>query len=160
VTLRDEESARVYVASQCDAAGFTRLERLVAMLVDENGRQNLIARNSVGQIWQRHIADSVQLLRFVSRETGVWLDIGSGAGFPGLVLAAIRPDWPFRLVELRKRRVEWLKACIAELGLNHCAVLGERLERIESFPAAFIVGASPFAPLGRFACPVHPVFHR
>jgi 16S rRNA (guanine527-N7)-methyltransferase len=99
-------------------------------------------------IWQRHFADSLQLLDRVSRETAPWLDLGSGAGIPGLVLSCARPELPVCLVESRKRRVEWLIRAAAALGLDNCRVIGARLENVESFPAG-VITARAFAPLGK-----------
>ncbi len=146
MTLHSEESARAYTSGLCDDAALARLERLAELLREENERQNLVARATIPAIWQRHIADSAQLLRLVSHETGTWLDLGTGAGFPGLVIAAMRPDWSIRLVESRRRRFEWLHHCSAELGLAHCEVVGERLEHVASFPAS-VISARAFAPL-------------
>ncbi|MDD3799855.1 MAG: 16S rRNA (guanine(527)-N(7))-methyltransferase RsmG [Novosphingobium sp.] len=146
--IETEEEARAFTASLCDSAAMARLERLAELLLAENERQNLVARPTVPHLWQRHIADSAQLLRHVPRETGVWLDLGTGAGFPGLVIAAMRPEWPVRLVESRKRRVEWLEAARDALGLARCEVLGERLEKIDSF-AAGVISARAFAPMPR-----------
>ncbi|MDJ0643488.1 MAG: 16S rRNA (guanine(527)-N(7))-methyltransferase RsmG [Erythrobacter sp.] len=128
-----------------------RLERFVDMLLAENRQQNLISRPSEAHIWRRHIADSAQLLRYVSRETteasrGPWLDLGTGAGFPGMVIAILRPDFRTVLVESRARRVEFLKNCTAELDLANCTVIGERLERIEPFES-WVISARAFAPL-------------
>ena len=108
--LRDETPARAFVEGLTNAAGMLRLEALSAALINENQRQNLISRPSEDQMWVRHIADSAQLLRFVPRETPSrpWLDLGTGAGFPGLVIAALRPEWKIVLVESRARRTEWL----------------------------------------------------
>ena len=126
-----------------------RLDRLVHLLAAENERQNLIARDSVSHMWQRHIADSAQLLVHVPRETaGIWLDLGTGAGFPGLVIAAMRPQWPVKLVESRKRRIEWLSEAAGGLELSCCEVVGTRLEKLESFPAS-VISARAFAPMQR-----------
>lgn len=147
--IGDEESARQFVAKLCDEAAMERLELFVHMLVAENERQNLIARDSIPHIWQRHIADSAQLLAHVPRETaGIWLDLGTGAGFPGLVIAALRPEWAVRLVESRKRRIEWLTDAAARLGLGSCEVAGIKLEKLESFPAS-VISARAFAPMQR-----------
>ena len=146
--IDDEASARAYVAGLCDEMAMERLVRFCAMLGVENERQNLIARATVGGVWQRHIADSAQLLSFVSRETGVWLDLGTGAGFPGVIIAILRPDRAVRLVESRKRRVEWLQSVIDACALENCQVLGERLEQVPSFAASVISGRA-FAPLPR-----------
>jgi 16S rRNA (guanine527-N7)-methyltransferase len=119
------------------------------MVVEENGRQNLIAKASEGSIWLRHLADSAQLLqhvRLAAEEGEPWLDLGTGAGFPGLVIAAMRPDMEVVLVESRKKRVDWLVRAAAELGLGRCRVLGRRVEHVESF-AAGAISARAFAPL-------------
>lgn len=146
--IEDEVQARAYVAEWCDAAAMARLERFVAMLAEESENQNLVARATLGSLWRRHIADSAQLLRFVPRETpgGVWLDLGTGAGFPGLVIAAMRPDWPVRLVESRRLRIEWLTHCCEKLGLDSCTVLGARVERLDGMQAS-VISARAFAPL-------------
>ena len=146
--LRDEISARAFVEGLTDAAGMLRLEALSAALINENQRQNLISRPSEAQMWVRHIADSAQLLRFVPRETPSrpWLDLGTGAGFPGLVIAALRPEWKIVLVESRGRRVEWLEHMVRELDLGNCRVEGRRLELVEPFKAS-VISARAFAPL-------------
>ena len=143
----DEESARQFVGSIAEKPAMERLERLVAALRVENRKQNLISRGSEDEIWQRHIADSAQLLRFVSRETSQpWLDLGTGAGFPGLVVAAILPETQMVLVESRMRRVDWLKQMCEELALNNCHVEGRRLELVKPFDAN-VISARAFAPL-------------
>lgn len=146
--LRDEISARAFVEGLTDAAGMLRLEALSAALINENQRQNLISRPSEAQMWVRHIADSAQLLRFVPRETPSrpWLDLGTGAGFPGLVIAALRPEWKIVLVESRARRVEWLEHMVRELDLGNCRVEGRRLELVEHFKTS-VISARAFAPL-------------
>ena len=146
--LRDETPARAFVEGLTNAAGMLRLEALSAALINENQRQNLISRPSEAQMWVRHIADSAQLLRFVPRETPsrLWLDLGTGAGFPGLVIAALRPEWKIVLVESRARRVEWLEHMVRELDLGNCRVEGRRLELVEPFKA-LVISARAFAPL-------------
>ena len=144
--LRNEDEARAFCAGLTDAAGMVRLERLAAMVVAENGRQNLMSKPSEGAIWLRHLADSAQLLRHVSRGTSPWRDLGTGAGFPGLVIAAMCPDSEVVLVESRKKRVDWLVRAGAELDLRKCRIEGRRLEHVESLPAA-VISARAFAPL-------------
>jgi 16S rRNA (guanine527-N7)-methyltransferase len=147
--IGSEAEARHFCAERTDTAGLERLERFAALLGAENQRQNLVSTASLESVWQRHFADSLQLLDHVSRETpGSWLDLGSGAGFPGLVLAIAKPDLTIILVESRKRRVEWLTQAAAAIGLANCRVIGSRLESVESFPAAAIT-ARAFAPLGK-----------
>ena len=147
--IADEAEARDFVEKRADAPAIQRLERLAAMLVAENQRQNLVAAASLSSIWQRHFADSAQLLDHVPRETledGPWLDLGTGAGFPGMVVGILRPDLPVVMVESRKRRIEWLEHCVAELALDQCSVAGSNLQAVESFKAS-VISARAFAPL-------------
>ena len=144
--LEDEHEARAFCAGLTDEAGMARLDRLATMMIIENGRQNLVAKASETAIWLRHFADSAQLLRHAPRATSPWLDLGTGAGLPGLVIAAMRPGIECVLVESRRKRVEWLADAADELGLENCRVEGRRLEHVESFAAA-VISARAFAPL-------------
>ena len=74
------------------------------------------------------------------------MDLGTGPGLPGLVIAAICPDIPMVLVESRARRVEFLAACVEELGLANCRIEGQRLERVTPFES-WVISARAFAPL-------------
>ncbi|WP_394731180.1 16S rRNA (guanine(527)-N(7))-methyltransferase RsmG [Altererythrobacter sp. GH1-8] len=124
-----------------------RLELFARLLLEENQKQNLISRTSEDSLWLRHMADSAQLLAHVPRETvGPWLDLGTGAGFPGVVISALRPEMPVVLVESRSRRVEFLKRVCARLELENCEVKGVRLEVVEPFEAR-VISARAFAPL-------------
>ena len=144
--ISDERQARKFVEKLGDDTAIERMDRLAAMLAEENSRQNLVAAASLPGIWQRHFADSAQLLTYVPRGTSPWLDLGAGAGFPGLVVAILRPDIRVVLVESRKRRVEWLENCVSEFGLTQCSVAGSTLQSIEAFEAG-VISARAFAPL-------------
>ncbi|QYJ07303.1 16S rRNA (guanine(527)-N(7))-methyltransferase RsmG [Qipengyuania flava] len=146
--ISNEAEARAFVANLCDEAAIERLDCLVRELAEENERQNLIARATLPIVWQRHIADSAQLLPHAGGSGGPWLDLGSGAGFPGLVIAAMRPEISVILVESRARRVEWLERVAALMGLQNCRVEGQRLEKVEDFEAS-VISARAFAPLDR-----------
>ncbi len=135
--------------SECDDAAMQRLEHLAALLAEENARQNLVSASSLASVWQRHIADSAQLLCHVPRETGSpWLDLGTGAGFPGLVIAALRPEVRLVMVESRVLRAEWLERVRLALGLDQAEVIGQRLELVET-SAYRVISARAFAPLER-----------
>ena len=106
------------------------LDKYVALLLAENERQNLIGRSTVEGVWERHIADSAQLVRFAPRADSSWLDIGSGAGLPGIVIA-ILTEGPVTLVEPRKLRANFLQRSIEELGLvSRVTVHAAKAERI------------------------------
>ena len=147
--ITSESEARALVREFGDAGAEARCERLLSLLAEENERQNLVSAASLNEAWVRHIADSAQLLRFVPRETsGPWLDLGTGAGFPGLAIAALRPDLLVTMVESRARRIDWLRRVCNELELSRAAVVGSRLEQVGTFPAE-VISARAFAPLDR-----------
>lgn len=149
--IGDEAAARAWLRRlpECDEAAMARLERLVVMLGEENARQNLVSAASLAEVWRRHVADSAQLLPYVPRGTSSpWLDLGTGAGFPGLVVAALRPECAVLLVESRRRRIEWLETAATALGLTSVKVCGSRLEDVPTQPVA-VISARAFAPLDR-----------
>ncbi|WP_345722103.1 16S rRNA (guanine(527)-N(7))-methyltransferase RsmG [Qipengyuania intermedia] len=147
--ISEESRARAYISDLGGDDAIKRLELLAGRLKEENFRQNLVARGSLDSLWVRHFLDSAQLLRFVPRETqGPWLDLGSGAGFPGLVLATLRPEMSFTLIESRALRVEWLKKMKAEMDLRNCTIEGSRLELVDTVQADAI-SARAFAPLDK-----------
>ncbi len=148
--IENEDQARAWLRDlpEADPAAIERLERLVALLAEENTRQNLVSAASLGEVWRRHIVDSAQLLTHVPRGTTPWLDLGTGAGFPGLVIAALRPDCEVVMVESRTRRIDWLERARQALGLERARVAGSRLESVQAFPAAAI-SARAFAPLSQ-----------
>jgi 16S rRNA (guanine527-N7)-methyltransferase len=96
---------------------FARLERYVELLTAASAQQNLISASTLGDLWERHIVDSAQLLRFEPRPIASWIDIGSGAGLPGIVIALLA-DGPVTLVEPRRLRVDFLNHVIGELELG------------------------------------------
>ena len=144
--IADETSARSYIEEAFGAEAVERLQLLADRLIEENERQNLVATASLPLIWQRHIADSAQLLRYVPRETISALDLGSGAGFPGIVLAVLRPELSVSLIESRRKRIRWLQDCVDRLNLANCTVEHTRLENYDAKPIGLIT-ARAFAPL-------------
>lgn len=144
----NESAARGYLKELGGETAITKLEHLAKLLAEANSSQNLVSKNSVEAMWVRHFADSAQLLEYVPRETigSRWIDLGSGAGLPGLIIAILRPDLSVTLVESRKRRVEWLEFAGKDLQLSNCSVIGQRLENVDTTPFDFI-SARAFAPL-------------
>lgn len=110
---------------------------------------NLVSRASVEHLWDRHIADSAQVFRVCPPDARCWLDLGSGGGFPGLVVAILarqlQPDLRVTLVESDQRKAAFLRQTAQKLGLD-VEVLARR---IESLPpqAADVVSARALAPL-------------
>ncbi len=149
--LGGEVEAKAWLAAlpDCDVVALERLELLVALLREENQRQNLVSAASMAQIWVRHVADSAQLLGHVPRETASpWLDLGTGAGFPGLVIAAMRPEWRVLMVESRPRRADWLESARTALALEQPEIFCGQIEALPTAPFR-VISARAFAPLGK-----------
>jgi 16S rRNA (guanine527-N7)-methyltransferase len=100
---------------------FGRLEAYVALLLEASTTQSLIAKSTVDEVWDRHIVDCAQLLRFAEPSRS-WLDIGAGAGLPGIVIAILDPG-PATLLEPRRLRVEFLASVIDRLGLTNVTLV-------------------------------------
>lgn len=95
------------------------LESFAALLLKWNRVQNLVSRETESALWDRHIADSLQLLKFYNPGDTRSLDLGSGGGFPALPLAiASGPDRDFILVEPIAKKASFLRTAARELGLN------------------------------------------
>ncbi len=108
---------------------FERLGRYAHLLAEESRRQNLIASSTADRIWERHILDSAQLVRFEPHGRSSWADVGSGAGLPGVVIACI-VEGPVTLIEPRKLRAQFLQDVVDELGLG-AAVECRKVEKVE-----------------------------
>lgn len=96
---------------------FEKLEAYAAHLTEESKRQNLISVSTIDHLWERHILDSAQLVRFEPRAGSSWADIGSGAGLPGIVIACL-VDGPVTLIEPRRLRADFLHKLVESLKLN------------------------------------------
>jgi 16S rRNA (guanine527-N7)-methyltransferase len=146
----DEAAAREVVQREFDVPRETieRLDAFVALLAEENQRQNLVSRTSLEQIWQRHILDSVQLLRWAPAPAATWLDLGSGAGFPGLIVAALH-NGPVTLVEERRLRIDFLRRAAETLGIEgRVEIIPSKVERVDRRTFE-VITARAFAPLAR-----------
>jgi 16S rRNA (guanine527-N7)-methyltransferase len=147
-----EDDAKHWLRTTFDVSRETwdRLERYVGLLVGESAHQNLIAASTLDSIWSRHIVDSAQLLKHVpaGRRGGHWVDLGSGPGLPGLVIA-ILSDWRLTLVESRRGRIQFLEHCGETLGLTNVDVAGCQLAAYRPTRVADIISARAFAPLPR-----------
>lgn len=125
-----EEDARAWVGEQYGPDAERRVAEFVALVCAENQRQNLIAPSTVEQIWNRHVVDSAQLVS-LAPSTGLWLDIGTGGGFPGMIVALLRPQ-PTVLVEPRKRRVAFLGECAHLLQAANVSVFASKVSAVDT----------------------------
>lgn len=126
-----------------------RLEAYEALIRKWNPRINLVSPATLDALWTRHFADSAQLLRLAPETAAHWADLGSGGGFPGLVIAVLaaesRPGLRVTLVESDQRKAAFLQTAgrLLDLGLD------VRAERIEALPplGADVLSARALAPL-------------
>lgn len=127
-----------------------RLKLLVGLLEDWNLRRNLVSRGSVAHVWRRHVLDSAQLVDFVPETARSLVDLGSGAGFPGLILAALLVDRAgFRTVlfEATRKKCEFLATAAERIGVT-AEIRNRRIE--DAPPESFdVVSARACAPLPR-----------
>ena len=109
-----------------------RLEEFVALLQVWNNKMNLVSRNSLSEVWLRHILDSVQLIKYINQDTRNLVDIGSGAGFPGIVIAILgkekMPAMKINLVESIAKKTMYLKDICVNLDLDNVEIFNKRVE--------------------------------
>lgn len=121
-----------------------RLSAYVALVEKWQKRVNLVSASTLPDIWMRHIWDSAQLVPLIPSETGRILDVGSGAGFPGLVLAALC-DAECHLVESDQKKAIFLQTVIRETGIR-ATIHNKRAESLPSLEPD-IITARALAPL-------------
>jgi len=124
-----------------------RLKAYIGLLEDWNARHNLVSAASMADVWRRHVWDSAQLAQFIPAEAKSLVDLGSGAGFPGLVLAALRPESRVVLYESTAKKCRFLEAASERMGLK-VEIRNARIEdaKKESFD---VVTARACAPLDK-----------
>jgi 16S rRNA (guanine527-N7)-methyltransferase len=124
-----------------------KLKTYLGLLEDWNSRHNLVSANTLTDAWRRHVLDSAQLAPLLPGSARSLVDLGSGAGFPGLVLAALRPDIPVVLYESTRKKCEFLSAAADRMGLK----TDVRNVRIESSAKEVfdVVTARACAPLDK-----------
>lgn len=112
---------------------YEKLKNYQALVLEWNSKFNLISKSTETTIWERHIVDSLQLIKYITNEDKILLDLGSGAGFPGVVLAIacqeIYPDLQINLVESIGKKTAFLHAVNEQLNLN-MEIHQERIEKL------------------------------
>jgi 16S rRNA (guanine527-N7)-methyltransferase len=137
-----------------------RLDRFVAVLLDWQQRMNLIASSTEPKLWTRHIADSLQLLA-LAPEARIWVDLGTGAGFPGVVIACALADMPgahVHLVERSTKKAAFLREAVQATGAPaevHAVRLEDFVENL-AVPVD-VVTARALAPLAALLTGTYPL---
>ena len=141
-----EEFAAAFDVSRETCARFVRYETALRRW---QRRINLIGASTLNDLWRRHFADSAQLAAHLRNGARRVVDLGSGAGFPGLVLKLLRPELDVTLIEADTRKAAFLSATAADLSAD-IAVFARRIEDVARDPArpeADVVTARALAPL-------------
>lgn len=111
-----------------------------------NPRINLVAPATLPDLQQRHIHDCLQIADLAGDAAGTWVDLGSGGGLPGLVIAISRPDLNLTMVESDQRKATFIRTVVRELDLKNTTVIVDRIESVEPLNASNI-SARALAPL-------------
>jgi len=125
-------------------------ERYAGLLAGVGVERGVLGPNEVSRIWERHLLNSAVVAELVPRGYSL-VDLGSGAGLPGIVLAMLLPDSEVVLLEPMLRRATFLEECVAELGLGNARVVRARAEQMAGELAVDVVTARAVAPLDRLA---------
>lgn len=131
---------------------YQKLETYVALLQEWQQKFNLVSNSSLADVWNRHIADSAQLFKYLNNEVDSVYDLGSGAGFPAMVLAVMAqeqyPQIKFTLMESITKKTVYLNAVKQELKLDNVTVINSRSEDL-TLPKADVITARAVASLDK-----------
>ena len=136
--------------TQVSRETITSLKKYEDILIEANKKLNLIGNSTINEVWSRHFLDSVQVIDFIDKNSETLVDIGSGAGFPGLVLAIVAKDrqmpLKIKLIEKSPKKTKFLKNLIKTFHLN-AEVLQQNIleDHIRFSEDVFVVRA--FKPL-------------
>lgn len=132
------------------------LARFHELLTEQGVLRGLIGPREVSQLWERHLLNSAAAAQFLPT-TGRLIDVGSGAGLPGVVLAAMLPEVDVVLLEPMERRAEWLTEVVSRLRLRNAVVRRARAEELHGELQVEAITARAVAPmdrLGRWTLPL------
>ena len=137
-------------AADVFGASLPLAERYVRMLAGAGVTRGLLGPREVPRLWTRHVLNSAAVADLVPHPATL-IDLGSGAGLPGIVLALLLPDVQVTLLERMERRTIFLEECIQELGLPNAQVCRATAEEVAGKLDADVVTARAVAPLDRLA---------
>lgn len=133
-----------------------RVDSFADMLVAEGELRGLIGPRELPRLWTRHLLNSSAVARFVPRDVRL-ADVGSGAGFPGVVVALMRPDLDVHLIEPMERRTAWLNDVVAQLSISNVTVHRARAEELHGVDSFAVVSARAVAALRKLVPWVGPL---
>lgn len=131
------EPAPLHGAEHFGDLQWERLSRFAQLLENEGQLRGLVGPREMNKLWSRHLLNSTAINGFIEDSMSV-ADVGSGAGFPGLVLAITRPSINVSLIEAMERRTDWLQYVVDDLELNNVEVIRGRAEDLDGFSADIV----------------------
>ncbi|QDO96951.1 16S rRNA (guanine(527)-N(7))-methyltransferase RsmG [Ferrovibrio terrae] len=140
-------------ATDCSDAAIARLEAYAALINKWQKAINLVAPKTLPELWSRHFLDSAQLLEHAPKDTMRWLDLGSGGGFPGLVIAALF-DGYVHLVESDQRKSTFLREAARAMNVQ-ATVHVKRIEAVDPADLHKAMGGAPQVISARALAPLH-----
>jgi len=138
----------VEIGAATDAEGQKKLLEYLDLLFKWNKVFNLTAIRDQQQMVSHHLLDSLVVLPYLW--AGRWLDVGCGAGLPGLVLAIVRPDWHFTMLDSNSKKISFVQQAVIELGLSNVSVHCARIERWKTEEGFDGIISRAFSNLGDF----------
>jgi len=115
-----------------------RLEQYVELISKWSAKINLIGKSTRDEIWNRHIIDSLQLSEYTSNHKTI-VDLGAGAGLPGLVIAIQQSSSHVTLIESNQKKAQFMKTVVRTLDLKNVSVICDRIENVENYQADIII---------------------
>lgn len=145
--------AEFKAATRCSDAALARLVAYAGLIEKWQKAINLVAPKTLPELWSRHFLDSAQLLEHAPANTQRWLDLGSGGGFPGLVIAALS-DVHMHLVESDQRKSAFLREAARAMGVT-ATVHVKRIEAVDPAQLHQMMGGAPQVISARALAPLH-----
>lgn len=131
-------------------AAWPTVSRFAAMLREQGELRGLLGPREQSRLWERHLLNSAAVVQHLPR-TGAIADVGSGAGLPGIVVAAMLPEAELVLIDPMERRTQWLEEVVAELDLSNVRVVRARAEELDGALEADAVTARAVAAMDKLA---------
>ncbi|MBT1166616.1 16S rRNA (guanine(527)-N(7))-methyltransferase RsmG [Bifidobacterium simiarum] len=164
-----DQLANSPLPKQVLGSAYEPMEKFYDKLAAEGEPRGLIGPRDVDIIWERHILNSAAVVPFIVEALGAssaeeakgrLADVGSGGGFPGIIVAACLPQVQVTLIEPMERRIEWLNEVVRECGLENVTVLRARAEEVEVPGKGFdVVTCRAVAPMRKLAGFTMPLLH-
>ena len=154
MTTAPEDPSALAVRGAVGDASWEQLQRFSRLLIERGEPRGVIGPREVPRLWSRHIVNSMAVNSFIPRGARV-ADVGSGAGFPGIVVAVTRPDLHVVCIEAMERRCAWLDDVVSELDLRNVDVVAARAEDVrDEFDVVTARAVAGLDTLARWTLPL------